>query len=142
MDLLKHLWQAFNEDKVLRLASSIAFSAIFSIAPLLVVLIAAGGYFLGLENGGHGRHLAEATLLNQIRTAAGSETADTVQKLVTAAFAKPRDNIVAQVIGWSAFALGAASLFSSLQDSLNAIWRVESTSGGIRHAIRTRSRPF
>ena len=142
MAFLKNFWQAFNEDKVMRLASAIAFSTIFSIAPLLVILIAVVGWVLGLENGGNGRHLAESTVLREIRSAAGAETADTVQKLVTAAFARPRDSLIAQIIGWAAFALAATSLFSSLQDSLNAIWKIEILEGGLKHAIRTRIASF
>jgi membrane protein len=122
--MLKQIWKAFNEDKVPRLASSIAFSAILSIAPLLIVLIAILGWFLGLQNGGHGHHVAEDALLGQIRKSAGPETADTVRQLVAASFNKPRHGLIAQVVGWVAFVFGAMGLFSALQDSLNAIWHV------------------
>ena len=78
--------RAFGEDKVPRLASSIAFTAIFSIAPLFIVLIAAAGWVLGAANGGHGHHIAEDALLEQVRKAAGPATAETVRQLVAASF--------------------------------------------------------
>jgi membrane protein len=140
--MLKQIWKAFNEDKVPRLASSIAFSAILSIAPLLIVLIAILGWFLGLQNGGHGHHVAEDALLGQIRKSAGPETADTVRQLVAASFNKPRHGLIAQVVGWVAFVVGAMGLFSALQDSLNAIWHVESTKGGWKQTLRDRAMSF
>jgi membrane protein len=140
--LLRAVWQAFNEDKAMRLASSIAFSTIFSIAPLLIVLISIVGWILGLQNGGHGHHLAENALLNGVAKGAGQGTADTVRQLVTASFNKPRQGLIAQVVGWIAFVFGATSLFSSLQDSLNAIWHVESVAGGWKQMARDRAASF
>ena len=140
--LLKNLWQAFNEDKVMRLASSIAFTAIFSIAPLLVILIAIIGWIIGIQNGGHGHHLAESALLNTISKNAGKATADSIESMVSASFDKPRQSIIAQVVGWAAFLVGASALFSSLQDALNAIWRVEATRGGWKQMLRDRAASF
>jgi membrane protein len=140
--LFKDIWTAFNEDKVLRLASSIAFCAMFSIAPLLIVLIAILGWFVGLQNGGHGHHVAENALIDQVSRGAGKSTADSIRQLVTASFNKPRQGFVAQIIGWVAFLLGAAALFSALQDALNAIWHVESTKGGWKQMVRDRLASF
>jgi membrane protein len=134
--------RAFGEDKVPRLASSIAFTAIFSIAPLFIVVIAVAGWALGAANGGHGHHVAEDALLEQVRRAAGSGTAETVRQLIAASFDKPRRGIAAQVVGWFAFSIGAAALFSSLQDALNAIWHVEAQKAGWRHLVRRRAIPF
>jgi membrane protein len=140
--LFKDIWTAFNEDKVLRLASSIAFCAMFSIAPLLIVLIAILGWFVGLQNGGHGHHVAENALIDQVSRGAGKSTADSVRQLVTASFNKPRQGLIAQIVGWVAFFLGAAALFSALQDALNAIWHVESTKGGWKQMVRDRLASF
>ena len=128
--LLKKVWQAFNEDKALRLASSIAFSTIFSIAPLFIVLIAIVGWVIGLQNGGHGHTQAENAMLDQVSRGAGKATADTIRQIVAASFNKPRQGLLAQIIGWIAFIFGATALFSALQDSFNAIWHVAVTKGG------------
>jgi membrane protein len=140
--LLKDVWKAFNEDKAMRLASAIAFSTMFSLAPLLIVLIAIVGWVLGLQNGGHGHHLAEDALLSQVSRGAGQGTADTVRALVAASFDKPRQGLIAQVIGWVAFFFGASALFSSLQDALNTIWHIETTKGGWKLMIRDRLASF
>jgi membrane protein len=140
--LLKKTLQAFNEDKAMRLASSIAFSSIFSIAPLLIVLIAIVGWVIGLQNGGHGHTQAENAMLDQISKGAGKGTADTIRQIVAASFNKPRQGLIAQIIGWIAFIFGATALFSSLQDALNAIWHVESNKGGWKQMLRDRLASF
>jgi membrane protein len=136
--VLKQTWQAFNEDKVLRLASAVAYATIFSLAPLLIVLIAIGGALLGAQNGGHAHHVVENALLDQIRARAGAGAADTVRDLVTASFDKPRASLFAQIAGWVTFAIGATSLFGALQDALNTIWNVEAVKGGWRRMLRDR----
>jgi len=136
--MLKATWQAFNDDKALRLASSIAYATIFSLAPLLIVLIAIGGAVLGSQNGGHAHQVVEDALLGQIRKSAGAGAADTVRDLVTASFNKPRASLFAQVAGWVTFVIGAGSLFGALQDALNTIWHVESGKGGWRQMLRDR----
>jgi membrane protein len=137
--LLKKVWQAFNEDKALRLASSIAFSTIFSIAPLFIVLIAIVGWVIGLQNGGHGHAQAENAMLDQVSRRAGKATADTIRQIVAASFNKPRQGLLAQIIGWIAFIFGATSLFAALQDSFN---EVEVTKGGWKQMLRDRLASF
>jgi membrane protein len=124
---------AFGEDKAQRLASSVAFSAIFSIAPLFIVLIAILGAFLG----SHGA--AQDKLLDVVRSSAGSSAADTIRQIIASSFAKPRQGVIAQVIGWGVFIVGASNLFASLQDALNSIWGVEKTKGGWRQVARDRA---
>ena len=128
----KKSFAAFGEDKAQRLASSIAFSSIFSIAPLFIVLIA----ILGAVVGGHGA--AEDRLLAIVQSSAGKSAADTVRQIVAASFNKPRQGVIAQIIGWLTFLLGASNLFASLQDALNSIWHVEKTKGGWKQMLRDR----
>jgi membrane protein len=142
LGLLKNVAIGFGRDKIMRLASSIAFAAIFSIAPLIIIIIGVAGWFLGINNGGHGHHLAESAILDQVNRAAGPGAADTVRQLVAAAFNKPRQSVIAQIVGWVTFALGAAALFGALQDSLNAIWQVEATKGGWKQMVRGRAASF
>jgi membrane protein len=134
--ILTKTWQAFNEDKALRLAASLAFATIFALAPLLIVVIAIGGAILG---GRHGAHSSmEEALLAQIRNSAGTQAADTVRGLVSASFDKPRQSALAQIIGWVTFVLGATNLFASLQDALNTIWHVDDAGGGWQQMLRDR----
>jgi membrane protein len=141
LGLLKATWQAFNDDKAQRLAASIAYSTIFSIAPLFVVLIAIVGGILDVEGTG-GHTSAENALLAHISRSAGSAAADTVRQLIEASFSKPRANLIAQILGWTFFAIGASGLFASLQDALNAVWHIENVKGGWQQMIRDRIASF
>jgi uncharacterized BrkB/YihY/UPF0761 family membrane protein len=57
--LTRETFVAFNEDKAQRLAAALAFSTIFAVAPLFVILIAVVGGVLSLDgSGGHTRKIA------------------------------------------------------------------------------------
>jgi membrane protein len=134
---LKRTLAAYNEDKASRLATAIAYATIFSLAPLLIILIAVVGGILG-ATGAHGHTRAEDLLFGQIRATAGNSAAETVRQLVAASFDKPRQGVVAQVFGWIAFIFGASGLFAALQDGLNAVWHIEAVKGGWRQVLRDR----
>jgi membrane protein len=124
--LIRDTYNAWNEDKAQRLAAALSFSTIFSIAPLLIIAIAIVGTVLGLRGGlQHPHGNAEAQLLDQIRAHIGAQGADTVRDLIAASFSKPHQGIIAQIVGWATFILGASGVFASLQDSLNTVWHVE-----------------
>lgn len=136
--LLVATWRAFTTDKAQRLAASIAYGTMFSLAPLFIVLIAVAGAVLGLENGGHGHHTVEDALLAQVRRGAGNAAEQTLREIISAAFDKPRQGMFAQIVGWVTFILGGSALFGALQDALNSVWGVELTQGGWKHMLRDR----
>ena len=138
LGLLRATWQSFNDDKAQRLAAAVAFSTIFSIAPLFVVLIAVAGGILGA--GGHAN--VENALLAQIRSNAGDDAAQTVRKLIETGFNKPHQSAIAQAVGWTSFAFTASNLFASLQDALNAVWGVDTSKIGWRQLVRDRVASF
>lgn len=142
LDDIKATFKAFSQDKVPRLASSIAYATMFALAPLLIVLIAILGFIIGTQNGGHGHHVAEDALINQISAHAGTQAGNTVRSMVAAQFDKPRQSVVAQIIGWVAFFIAAGGLFGAIQDALNTVWNVEHTKGGWRQLIRDRIASF
>ncbi len=133
---LRATFAGFNADKAPRLAAAIAYSTIFSIAPLFVVLIAVATHILGKDAN------IEARLIAIISQNAGTAAAKTVQSIVAANIAKPHQGLIAQILAWIAFAVGASGLFSSLQDSLNAVWGVESANGGWQRLVRDRLAAF
>lgn len=133
---VKATFVAFNDDKCQRLAAAIAYSTIFSIAPLLIVVVALFGAFVG------GDSQTQARLLDIVQRDAGKQAADTLGQIIHVSFDKPRQGIIAQVVGWVAFVIGASGLFSALQDALNAVWHVESTKGGWRQLVRSRLASF
>jgi len=141
LESLRATWDAFNADKAQRLAAAIAYSTIFSLAPLFVLLIAAVGAVLSFH-GGTGQADAERSLLDHVSQSAGTGAANAVRQLIDASFNKPRQSLIAQIIAWVFFAIGAGGLFASLQDALNAVWGVENAKGGWRFILRTRVASF
>jgi len=139
LGLVKETYRRFAADKVPRLAAALSFTTIFAIAPLFIIVIAVAGYALGVVNGsGHGHSVVEEKLLAAIRQSAGTGAADAVRAMVAASFNRPRQSIVAQVVGWVTLVLGAAGLFAALQDALNTIWHAEPPKVPILAAIRDR----
>ena len=138
-DILKKTYAAFSSDKAPRLAAALAYSTVFSIAPLFIIAIAIVGGILGATSGGHAHHIVEDSLINQIRSRAGEKAAESIRTLITASFSKTSASVVAQIIGWITFVLGASGVFAALQDALNTVWAVETPAGrSIWIAVRER----
>jgi membrane protein len=138
LSAIKATWRAFNKDKAPRLASAIAYSAIFSLAPLLILCIALGGVLVGLQNGGHGHHVVEEALLDAVARHTGKESAVALRELIAASYNKPRGQWVYNIAAWITFIIGAAGFFGTLQDTLNSVWNIERINGGFRRVLRDR----
>jgi membrane protein len=122
VDTFKQTVAAWNGDKAPRLAAAIAYSTMFAIAPLLIITIAIVGAVLGFAGTAHPHTAVENALLLDVSRAAGSEAAGVVRAMVDASFGRPRETLLAQLVGWIAFAIGASSVFMALQDALNTVW--------------------
>src|ERR1700694_3825300 len=137
--MVKETYARFNADKAARLAAALSYTTIFAIAPLFIIIIAIVGYLIGIANGtGHGHHVIEDKMLAAIQSSAGQGAADAVHEMVKLSFDKPRQSIVAQIVGWITLVLGAAGLFAALQDALNTVWHVDPPKKGLWPAIRDR----
>ena len=137
--MLKETYVRWNADKAPRLAAALAYTTIFAIAPLLVIVIAiAGGIIASTYGHGHGHAGVRDQLLGTIQASAGQGAADAVRQMVAASFDKPRQSLVAQVFGWIMLVVGAAGLFAALQDALNTVWHVEPPKKAVWIAVRDR----
>lgn len=134
--LLKTTYAEWSEDRVPRLAAALAYYTTFSIAPLLVVLIALAGAVFGAD-------AVRGQLDDQIRGLLGDDAARAVQDMVQSASGHPSAGIVATILSSAALLLGATGVFGELQDSLNTIWEVTPKPGrGLRGLIRDRLLSF
>ena len=137
--LVKETFSRWNADKAPRLAAALSFTTIFAIAPLLIIIIAIAGSVIAATVGhGHGHGGVRDQLLGAIQASAGKEAADTVRQMVSASFDKPRQSLIAQIVGWITLVLGAAGLFAALQDALNTVWHVDPPKKGIWLTVRDR----
>jgi len=137
--MVKETFARWNADKAPRLAAALSFTTIFAIAPLFIIVIAVAGYVLGVANGtGHGHGAVEDKMLAAIQGSAGKGAADMVRGMVSTAYNKPHQGLIASIIGWVTLLLGAAGLFAALQDALNTVWHVEPPKKKLWAAIRDR----
>lgn len=129
--MFRNSFNAWNEDKALRLSAALAYYSVFSIAPLLVITIAIAGLVLGDE-------AATGQLYDTLKGYIGGSAAAGVQDMVESA-AKPKAGVVATIVGSVTLLLGASGVLGQLKDALNTIWEVEVKEGaGIVFFLRSK----
>jgi membrane protein len=115
--ILKDASSAWVDDGAMRLSSSLAYYAIFSLAPLLVIVISMAGLIFGEE-------AARGQLAQEISTLAGKGAGEAIQSAVQSSAAQKSSGIVATVISTVVLLFGASTVFTELKDALNSIWGV------------------
>lgn len=111
------LVKAYLEDDTLDLGAALAFYTIFSIMPMLVVVIAVAGLLAGPA-------AAEGQLFSHLRQFVGADTAMALQGLLGNAY-ESGSGIVATVVGLGTLVVGATGVFNALKASLNRIWEIQ-----------------
>ncbi len=115
--LLKQTYKEWRDDKVPRLAAALSYYTAIAIAPLLVLLVTAVGWFFGTDS-------AQVQLIGQLQGMVGPQAAEVVEAVVTSAD-EPSVATFAGIASFLTLLWGASNLFVQLQDSLNTIWGVE-----------------
>lgn len=115
--LLKDSFEGFSDDKLPKLGGSLAYFTLFSLGPMLLVLIFLAGLFLG-------RQAVEGSLYNQIAQLVGPDAATQLQQIIRSA-STSKGGVAAAVVGGVTLLIGATSMFTEIQDSINTIWRLE-----------------
>ena len=121
--LLKEACSAWIVDSVPSLGAALAFYAIFSVTPVLMVATAVAGLVFG-------REAAQGEILRQIQAFVGYSGAETIQTVIQNAN-RPALGAVATALGIGAVLLGASGAFVELHDALNKIWKVKPRSESI-----------
>jgi membrane protein len=120
----------FGEDNVLRLSAALAYYAMFSIGPLLVIAVGLAGFAFGHQ-------AVRSEIEGQLRAMLGENSAKMVESMMSAQ--KQGGGLITTIIGLVALLFGAAGVFGQLQDALNTIWGVKSKPGkGLLGLIRAR----
>jgi membrane protein len=127
----------FSADGAGTHAAAIAYSAVFAIAPLVIVGIGVAAQVLSIALGPHQHHVVEDRLIGFIAASIGSDSAQFIRQVVDRLFASHQGSVIAQILGWLTFIIAASGLFLSLQTALNIIWHVQPAKGFLR-GIRDR----
>ena len=115
--LLKETFNEFLDDNGLRLSASLSYYTIFSLPPLLIIIISLCGFFFGAD-------AVRGTLFGQINGLVGNEAAIQIQEAIKNV--KLSDSSVfATTLGLIILLIGASGVFTEIQDSLNYIWGIK-----------------
>jgi membrane protein len=113
-------------------SASIAYSSIFSLPGLMVVVVAVAGFFFGNE-------AVSGRLHSEITSAMGKGTADEIGQMISIA-GKSQKSIIASIIGVVTIILGATGVMVEFQKDLNIIWEVKADpdKSGVINFLKTR----
>ncbi|MDQ2736740.1 MAG: YihY/virulence factor BrkB family protein, partial [Pseudomonadota bacterium] len=134
--LVKRAVSAWSDDYAPSMGAALAYYTVFSLAPLLLIVISLAGLFFGAD-------AARGEIFGQLRGLMGDAAAKAVES-VLASVSKPTSGVIGTAIGVGVLLVGATSVFAELQDSLDRIWRAPARdrSGGLWRILRTRLLSF
>ena len=128
---LKRTFSQFSENNSLRLAAALAYTAAFSLPPLLIVVIGVAGVVFGQE-------AVNGQVFGQLRGLLGADAAAGIQKILVNVN-QHKSGTLATVIGLGTLLFGATTFFATLQESLNDIWNLKpKPTNGLVQFLKTR----
>jgi membrane protein len=113
--LVKDTIEGFIADEALSRGASIAYYTLFSLAPVLLVVIAIAGLAFGHE-------AAQGAVVQQLGVLMGGKTAQALQEMIESA-ARPREGTLASIVGLVVLAIATTGVFGEVQSAMNAIWK-------------------
>lgn len=136
-DLCRQAVSSWQADYAPSMGAALAYYTVFSVAPLLLIVIAVAGLVFGQD-------AARGEIIAQLSGLMGEQGARAVQSMLEAVN-KPREGILATVIGIGLVIVGATTVFRELQDALDRIWRAparDDAGKGILNLVRVRLLSF
>lgn len=133
--LTKIAFLGWRDDYAQSMGAALAYYTLFSIAPLLLIVISVAGLVFGQE-------AARGEIIGQLTGLMGPLGAAAIQTLLESV-SHPTEGIAATVMGVLLLLIGATSVFGELQDSLDRIWKAPVRAGnGLWHLLRARLLSF
>ena len=134
--LLKQTYSEWLEDKAPQLGAALAYYTVFSLAPLILVLLAIVGLLFHNDPGAWNK------LTEQMSAFLDKSGVEMVRNIAHKA-SQPSKSVLASVIGVLLALFGASGVFGQLQDALNTVWGVKAKpGGGIWRFLRSRFLSF
>lgn len=115
--ILRTATLAFIDGQAFTYSASLAFYTIFSLPAILLIAIWIASIIFDQAT-------VQEALVNQVSSLVGSSSADEVQRIIDAV-AISNKNIWARILGVGTLVFSATTVFISLQNSLNQIWRIK-----------------
>ncbi len=119
------------DDQAPTMGAAIAYYMVFSLAPMLVMVIGVAGLAFGKE-------AAEGALFGQLADLIGPESAEAVQAMLRSA-SSTRSGIIATAVGIGTLIIAATAVFGQLQSALNVIWKAPASARlSVWHLLKSR----
>ena len=119
--VIKTAVSGWIDDYAQSMGAALAYYTIFSMAPLLLIVISIAGLVFGDD-------AARGEIFSQLEGMLGASGALAVQGLLESV-RKPSESVTATVFGVVLLLIGATSVFGELQDALDRIWRAPVRAG-------------
>ena len=116
-NIIKQTVIEFGEDRIMKLSASLTYYALFSLSPLILIVISSASLFFKKD-------AIENRMYYELKNIVGPDVALAVQNFVTNSTISG-DSSIALYIGIGVLVFGSTTMFTDMQDSLNLIWRVE-----------------
>ena len=126
--------EGFIDDDAFSRGASIAYFTLFSLAPVLLLVIAVAGLVFG-------REAAQGAVVDQLSGLMGRDTAEATQAMIRSASDRMA-GLVATLIGLFTIFLAASGVFGEVQSALNAIWKTKSRRSTMSRLLRARLASF
>jgi membrane protein len=120
LKVLKESFNGFFDNKILKLSASLAYYTIFSMGPLLIVILYVCGQLFG-------REAVEGGIYGTVEDFVGNDTAIQLQEIIKNAAITGSG--LSAVIGVITLLVGATTVFAEIQDSINTIWNLKPKPG-------------
>ncbi len=134
--LLAEAWAGWNRDNAPRLGAALAYYALFSLAPLLIIAIAVAGLVFG-------RDAAQGHIVAEMRGLLGQGGAQALEDMVEHS-RRTESGVLATALAVLTLFLGASGAFVELKGALNVVWDVPESErpSGVRGYLRERAASF
>jgi membrane protein len=129
-DLIKETAASWIKHKDARAGAALAYYSIFALGPLLVIAVAIAGLAFGED-------AARGEVEAQLRGVLGDSAAQAIDTMLAGA-SKPRQGIIATILGAVILLFSAVGVVVQLKDAFNTVWEVDAKKiSGVRQFIRT-----
>lgn len=134
--LVKESVSAWLSDYAPSMGAALSYYTVFSLAPLLVIVVSVAGLLFGAE-------AVRGEVFAQISGLMGPEAAKGIQDMLVAV-SKPATGVIGTVVGAIVLLIGATTVFGELQDAMDCIWRAPARDGtsGVWSLVRARLLSF
>ncbi len=139
LGIVRELARAWSADGISRLSAALAYFAVFSLAPLLIIVIQIAAFVLGAGRAGGHHAAARAAIFSWLQHSLGASATAVVAQIVDSMLRQPGQGLFAAAIGWMLLIFGALGLVGALRDALDIVWHVQPPETGLLGALRARA---